>query len=166
MSQSLKFWTEPPINVRVYPCTQCQEVISIDATSCRFCHAQVDVKVAEQLWIHNQQIATAITRASTFSLTSHGAAVATGMALWILYLYGTLTEFWVIVPLLAISYGAQWLNHNKSLAQDDADYLRAVVKVKRAMRIWAASLCVQVLAYLMQNGLPDWKMILDLFLVE
>jgi hypothetical protein len=165
MPQLLTFWTAAPTHVRVYPCPQCQETISIEAPTCRFCHAPVDGKVAEQLWVENQQIATAITRAYTFSLTSHVAVVTTGMALWFLYLYSSLREFWLIAPLLAVSYGAQWLNHNSSLVTDDPYYLKTVAKLKRTMRIWAAVPLIQVAAYLYLNGLPDWNTILELFVV-
>ena len=58
-------WTEPPTHVRVYPCPACQETISVAATSCRFCHVPTDLKVAEQLWVENQQLTSAIPRVLT-----------------------------------------------------------------------------------------------------
>ena len=166
MHQLTSFWTAPPTRIRVYPCPECHETISVNAPTCRFCSVPIDVKMAEQLWIENQQITTAITRANTFSFTTHIAMLDIGIALWFLYMEASLAEILVVSPLLALSYGAQWLNHNSSLAIDDTDYLAAVTKVKRTMRIWAAVLLVQVAAYLLLNGLPDWNTILELFVVE
>ena len=79
---------------------------------------------------------------------------------------GRLPEAWVVINLLALTYGAQWLNHNSSLVTNDADYPKAVTKVKRAMVIWAISLLIVGVVYLDLNGLPGWQMILDLFVVE
>ena len=159
--------TAPPTHGRVYPCPQCQEIISVNAPSCRFCHVPVDVKVAEQLWADNQQIATAITRASMFGVSARFALLMTGVGLLTLNgRRGSLAETWVVCILLALSYGAQWLNHNESLGKDDADFLAAVAKVKTAMRIWVAALLVPVAVYLTLNGLPDWNTILKLFVVE
>lgn len=161
------FWTEPPSHIRVYPCPECHETISVYAPTCRFCNLPVDVKLAEKLWAKNQQVTTAITRASTFSSTSHvGVTVVTGMALTVLYLSGGVSEFWFIVPLLALSYGAQWMNHNRSLVKDDPDYQAAAGKVKKAMLIWTAAVLIQVAVYLIVSGVPDWKAILDLLVVE
>lgn len=155
MSQLPTFWTEPPTHVRVYPCPRCQETISVDATNCRFCHVAIDLQTAEQLWVENQQIATAVRRGNTFGFTTHIAPLVTGVALWILYMGGGITELLFVSPLLALSYGAQWLIHNRSLAKDDDDYLAAVTTVKRAMLVWAVALLVQVAVYLILNGLLD-----------
>ena len=161
------FWTEPPSHIRVYPCPECHETISLYAPSCRFCNLPVDVNLATQLWVKNQQVATAITRANTFkSVSNVWATVVTGMALVLLYFHGHLHEFWFISPLLGLSYGAQWLNHNSSLIKDDPDYLAATRQVKTAMLIWTAALLMQVAAYLILNGLPEWNTIVDLFVVE
>lgn len=152
MSQLSTFWTEPPTHIRVYPCPQCKETISVDAPTCRFCHVPVDVQTAEHLWAENQHIVTAVRRANTFSVTSRVALLVTALALWILSVEGSLVEVLFISPLLAISYGAQWLTHNRSLAKDDDDYLAAVTKVKRAMLVWGVALFVQIACYLMLNG--------------
>src|SRR5688572_18720731 len=173
MPQLRTFWTEPPTHIRVYPCPQCQETISINASSCRFCHVPVDLKVAEQLWTanqqlrtENQQVATAIARANAYSVFSRAGMVITGITLLRTFAIGSLVEIWVICQLLAISYGAQWLNHNSSLVTDDSDYLDAVSKVKMAMVGWAVLLVAQVAAYFTLNGVPDWNAILNLFVVE
>ena len=164
--QQRTFWTEPPTHVRVYPCPACQETIAIDAPSCRFCHATTNLQMAEQLWTENQQITSAVSRAKKFSASSRAAIMLTGIPLWILVMSGGLPEIWVVFNLLALSYGAQWLNHNSSLVTNDADYTKAVTKVKWAMVIWAASLLVIGAAYLILNGLPDLEMILEMFVVE
>ena len=166
MPQLLTFWSAPPTNVRVYPCPACQETISVDAQNCRFCHVTNDVRVAEKLWVENQQITTAITCASTFRFTSQIAVLVIGIALWYLYMQGSLAEVLLVTPLLALSYGAQWLNHNSSLATDDADFLAAVRNVKNTMVIWAIALSVQFTAWLILNGLPGLETILELFVVE
>ena len=173
MSQLRTFWTEPPTHIRVYPCPQCQETISINASSCRFCHVPVDLKVAEQLWAKNQQlrtetqqVATAIARANAYTVLSRAAMVVTAFTLLRTFALGSLGEIWIICQLLAISYGAQWLNHNSSLITDDADYRDAVSKVKMSMVGWTVLLLAQVAAYLFINGVPDWNTILNLFVVE
>ena len=173
MSQLRTFWTEPPTHIRVYPCPQCQETISINASSCRFCHVPVDLKVAEQLWARNQQlrtetqqVGTAIARANAYSVFSRAAMVVTAFTLLRTFALGSLGEIWIICQLLAISYGAQWLNHNSSLVTDDEDFVAAVSKVNRAIVGWAVLLLAQVAAYFFVNGVPDWNAILDLFLVE
>ena len=79
---------------------------------------------------------------------------------------GGLSEIWIVFNLLAITYGAQWLNHNSSLVRADAEYVKAVGKVKKAMVWWALSLLIIGVVYLDLNGLPGWQMILDLFVVE
>jgi hypothetical protein len=126
-----------------------------------------DVKVAEKLWTENQQVTSAVSRAKTFIASSRAAIPLTGIPLWILVMSGGgLPEIWVVFNLLALSYGAQWLNHNSSLVTADAEYVEAVAKVKTAMVIWAISLLFIGVIYLVLNGLPDLEMILDLFVVE
>ena len=166
MLQLRTFWTAPPTRVRVYPCPACQETISIDAPSCRFCHVSTDVKVAEKLWIENQQVTSAVSRANTFTTSARAAIPLTGVSLWILYVSGSVLEIWVVCQLLALSYGAQWLSHNSSLVTADTDYVEAVGKVKTAMVIWGVSLLFIGVVYFALNGLPDLEMILDLFVVE
>lgn len=168
MPRLLKYWTEPPTRVRVYPCPQCQETISIDARNCRFCHVPVDVDAAEKLWAKNylitNAVATAVSRANAFSVSARISI--TIAAVWIIFAVGNLTETWAVCHLLAISYGAQWLNHNRSLVTDDADYVEAVVKVKNAMQLWAVALVLQVGVYLFVNGLPNWHSTLDMLGLE
>lgn len=165
MSRLTTFWTAPPTHIRVFPCPACQETISVNAPNCRFCHVPVDVKMAEKLWAGNQEIASAITCANTFSFTTHIAMLVIGIALWFMYMNGSLAEVLLVTPLVALSYGAQWLNHNSSLVTADADYLEAVRKVKSTMLIWTVALLVQVAVYLVLNGLPDWNTILELLVV-
>jgi hypothetical protein len=122
--------------------------------------------MAEQRWVQNQHVTTAVSRAKAFSGSTRFAMPLTGVSLWILYVSGSLLEIWVICQLLALSYGAQWLNHNSSLVTADGDYADAVAKVKTAMVIWAVSLLFIGVVYLILKGSPDWEMILDLFVVE
>ena len=173
MPQPLTYWTEPPTNVRVYPCPQCQETISVNAPSCRFCHVPVELKVAEQLWaknqqlrVENQQIGTAIKRADMYSFFTRALVVITAITVWRMYRFNGPAETWIVFQLLALSYGAQWLNHNSSIVTADAKYGQAVAKVKTAMLGWAALLLFQVAAYFLLNGLPDWNSILELLVLE
>src|ERR1041384_6119898 len=162
MSQLPTTWTGPPTHIRVYPCPAWQETISVDATSCRFCHVTTDVRVAEQLWIKNQQITNAISRANTYSSLTIALVPVTAITLWKMFRFDGVTESWILCQLLALSYGAQWLIHNRSIVTADAYYVDAVAKVKTAMLGWIVLLLVQVVAYLIINGLPDWNMILQL----
>src|SRR5687768_11932960 len=146
--QQRTFWTEPPTHVRVYPCPARHETIAIDAPSCRFCHVTTDVKVAEKLWTENQQITSAVSRAKKFSASSRAAIPLTVIPIWILVMSGGLSEIWIVFNLLALSYGAQWLNHNSALVTADAEYVKAVRKVKRAMVMWALSLLIIGVVYL------------------
>ena len=166
MAQLPTTWTGPPTHIRVYPCPACQEAISVDSTSCRFCHVTTDAKVAEQLWVENQQITNAITRANTYNSLTAALVPVTAITLWTMFRFGGVTESWFMCQLLALSYGAQWLIHNRSIVTADADYVDAVAKVKHAMLGWVALLLVQVAAYLMLNVLPGWNMILQPFVVE
>jgi len=118
-----------------------------------------DVKMAEQRWLQNQHITTAVARANTFSTSTRSATLLTGISLWFLVVSGGIAEIWVICNLLAISYGAQWLNHNSSLVTNDRDYAEAVTKVKRAMVVWALALFVQAAVCLGIYGFPDWEKI-------
>jgi hypothetical protein len=121
------------------------------------------VLVAEKLWADNRQVTTAVTRANMFSVSSRSALLLTGLSIWSLIVSGGLAEIWVVVNLLALSYGAQWLSHNNSLVTNDADYAEAVTKVKRAMIVWALALFIQVTLNLIFYGFPDWETI---FVVE
>jgi hypothetical protein len=125
-----------------------------------------DVKVAEKLWTENQQVTRAVSRAKTFIASSRAAIPLTAIPIWILVMSGGLSEIWILFNLLALTYGAQWLNHNSSLVTADAEYLKAARKVKKAMIMWALSLLIIGVVYLDLNGLPGWQTILDLFVVE
>ena len=157
------FWTEPPTHIRVYSCPACKETISVDSQSCRFCHVTTDVKMAEQRWLQNQHVTTAVSRANTFSASTGSVKWLTGISLYFLIVNTGVAEIWVVCNLLAISYGAQWLNHNSSIVTNDADYAKSVTKVKRAMVVWALALLVQVAVYLGIYGFSDWEKI---FLIE
>ena len=165
MHQLPTFWTGPPTYVRVYPCPACQEMISVDTTSCRFCHVTTNVKAAEQRWVEsqvkNQQITNAITRANTYNSLTAALVPVTAIILWTMFRFGGVTEAWFMYQLLALSYGAQWLIHNRSLVTTDADYVEAVAKVKHSMLGWAALLLVQVAAYLFVNGVDLVTTLLD-----
>lgn len=154
-------WTEPPTHIRVYPCPACHETISVDAPSCRFCHAPTDMKVAEQRWVENQQVTSAISRANAYSFFIKASIPITAITIWRITTFGPLPETWIACHLLAISYGAQWLSHNSSLVTDDPDYLVAVGKVKKTMIILTALVLAQVAVYLVLNGFPGYYSIVD-----
>jgi hypothetical protein len=163
MYNFLSFWKEAPTHLRMYPCPACNETISADASNCRFCHLAIDATTAQRLVTESQQVITAVAQANTFSLSTRAAVVLTGFALFNLYMDRSLTESLVLCSFIAFAYGAWWLYRNKSRVTRDADYPRAITKVKGTMAAWVAVLLVQLGAYLILNGLPDWRrMILQL----
>jgi len=163
MNKLLSFWEEAPTHIRMYPCPACNETISADASDCRFCHAPIDANTAQQLLTESQRVTTAVAQANTFSLSTTFAVLLTGLAFFNLYVDRSLTESLVICSLIAFAYGTWWLYRNRARVTPDADYPAAIGKVKRTMAIWVAGLLVQFAAYLILNGLPDWRrMVLQL----
>ena len=163
MLDSSSFWKETPTHIRMYPCPACNETISADASSCRFCHLPIDANTAQRLLTESQQVITAVAEANTFNLSTHAAVLLAGFALFNLYMDGSLIASLVVCPVIAFGYGTWWLHRNRLRVTQDADYPAAITKVKRTMMVWVAVLFVQLAAYLMLNGLPDWRrMILQL----
>lgn len=147
----------------MYPCPACNETISADTPACRFCRLPIDATTAQRLLTESQRITTAVARANTFSLSTRAAVLLTGFAFFNLYMDGSVTESLVLCSLIAFAYGSWWLYHNRSRVTHDADYPAAITKVKRTMVVWVAVLLVQFAAYLVVNGLPDWRqMVLQL----
>ena len=157
------FWKEASSQIRTYPCPACNETISADAASCRFCHLPIAANTAQQLLTESQRVTTAVARANTFSLSTRVAVLLTGFALFNLYMDRSLIESLVLCPLVALAYGTQWLYDNRSRVTHDADYSAAITKVKWTTMVWVAVLLVQLSAYIILNGLPDWhRMIVQL----
>jgi len=154
---SFSFWKEAPTHIRMYPCPACNETISADAADCRFCHLPIDPSTAQQLLAESQQVTTAIAQANTFSLSTRLAVLVAGFALFNLYLDRSLTEPSVVGSFIAFAYGTWWLYRNRSRVTHDADYPAAIRKVKGTMVVWVAVLVVQLAAYSIVNGLPDWR---------
>ena len=157
MGNLLFFWTEAPANIGMFPCPACNETISADVSACRFCQLPIDTNTARRLLTENQRVTTAVARANTFSLSTRAAVLLTAFAFFNLYMDGSLTETLVLCSFIAFAYGAWWLYHNRSHVTQDADYPAAISKVKRTMLVWVAVLLVQLGAYLVLNGLPDWR---------
>lgn len=163
MFDPFSFWTEAPAHIRVYPCRSCNEMISADASSCRFCHLPVDANTARQLLTESQRVTTAVAQAKTFSLSTRVAVLLAAFAIFNLYVNQELTETLVLCSFIAFGYGTWWLCHHRSRVTRDADYPAAITKVKRTILVWVAVLVVQLAAYLIVNGLPDWRrMVLQL----
>lgn len=157
MPNLFSFLTEAPTHIRMYPCPACKETISADVSNCRFCHLPIDANTAQRLLTESQQVTTAVARANTFSLSTRVALLLTTFAFFNLYMDRSLTDSLVVCSFIAFGYGAWWLYNNKSRVTHDADYPAAITKVKTTMVVWVAALLVQLAAYLMLNGLPDWR---------
>ena len=153
MSDLFSFWKEAPTQTGMYPCPACHETISIEAAGCRFCHVPIEANVAQQLLAESRRVTTAIARANTFSFSARVAFLVTGFALWQLYSNRDLPDLAFICPFIALAYGANWLRHNSALVTHDVDYPAAVTRVKWIMMVWGASLLLQIVAYLILNGL-------------
>ena len=150
------FWQEVPTHIRVYPCPACNETISADASGCRFCHLPIDANTAQRLLTESQRVTTAVAQANTFSLSTRAAVLLAGFAFFNLYMDRSLTESLVLCSFIAFAYGIWWLYRNRSHVTHDVDYPAAITKVKRTMMVWVAVLLVQLAAYLILNGFPDW----------
>jgi hypothetical protein len=151
------FWKEAPTHTGMYPCPACNETISADAAGCRFCKLPIDANTAQRLLAESQLVTTAVAQANTFSLSTRAAVLLTGFAVFNLYMDRSLTESFVVCSFMAFAYGAWWLYRNRSRVTHDADYPTAITKVKATMVVWVAVLLVQFAAYLILNGLPDWR---------
>jgi hypothetical protein len=152
MSDLFSFWKVAPTRNRLYPCPSCNETISADASSCRFCHVAIDAATAQRLVTESQRVTTAVAQAKTFSFSRRFALLLAGFALFNLYLDRSLTESLVLCSFVAFGYGAWWLYHNRSCVTQDADFPAATSKVKGTMMVWFAVLVVQLAAYLIVNG--------------
>ena len=141
----------------MYPCPACNETISADASCCRFCQLPIDANTAQRLLTESQRVTTAVAQANTFSLSTRAAVLLLGFAFFNLYMDRSLTEFLVLGSFIAFAYGAWWLYRNRSRVTHDADYPAAITKVKGTMVVWVAVLLVQLAAYIILNGLPDWR---------
>jgi hypothetical protein len=157
MINLFSFWKEAPTHIQVYPCPTCNETISADASSCRFCHLPIDANTAKQLLIESQRVTTAVAQAKTFSLSTRVAVLLAGFAFFNLYTDRSLTGSVVVCSFIAFAYGTWWLYSNRSCVTSDADYPAAITKVKRTMVVWVAVLLVPLAAYVILNGLRDWR---------
>lgn len=157
------FWKEGRTHIRMYPCPACNETISADASDCRFCHLPIDANTAQRLLTESQRVTTAVAQANTFSISTRVALLLTALAFFNLYMDRSLTESLVVCSFVAFAYGAWWLYSNRSIVTHDVDYPASITKVKRTIVVWAAVLLVQLAAYVIVNGLPDWRrMVLQL----
>ena len=157
MDNLFSFWQEAPNPIRMYPCPSCNETISADVTCCRFCHLPIDANTTQRLLTESKQVTTAVAQANTFSFSTRAAVLLAGFAFFNLYMDRSLTDSLVVCSFIAFAYGAWWLHRNRSRVTHDADYPAAITKVKRTMVVWVTLLLVQLAAYLMLNGLPDWR---------
>jgi len=157
MLHLLSFWKEAPTQVPMYPCPACNETISADASGCRFCHVPIDANAAKRLLTASQRVTTAVAQANTFSLSTRAAVLLAGFAFFNLYMDRSLTESLVVSSFIAFAYGIWWLYRNRSCITYDADFLAAITKVKGTMVVWVAVLLLQLAAYLILNGLPEWR---------
>jgi len=132
------FYQEKPTAIRVYPCPACNETISAEAENCRFCHLPIDGATAERLLLQNQLITNAVASANTFRLSVSLAALVILVGIPM----NLLTKGWpaVLLPLIAIGYGALWLYRHRSVITKDADYSCAIKRVKRTTIVWVLAL--------------------------
>jgi len=136
------FYQEKPTEIRVYPCPACNEVISAEASNCRFCHIPIDAATAERRVLENQRVTNAVASANSFRLSVWLAAlvILSGVI-------NLLTEDLppvIFLPLIAIGYGALWLYRYRSLITRDDDYALAVKRVKRTLIPWVVALILSL----------------------
>jgi hypothetical protein len=142
------FWKDPPTRIRVYPCPSCQEIISADAASCRFCNLPIDTNTAQKLLAESRRVTTAIARANTFRMSTGLAPIVAAITLYNAYVERSLILSMVGGAVVAVGYGVQWLFRNSSIVTQDEDYPAAIKKVRWTIVVWLAVLLLQTLTYL------------------
>ena len=131
-------YDEAPTETRVYPCPACNEIISADARTCRFCDLPIDTATAEQLRLENQRVTNAVASANTYRLSVLFAAfVILNGVMNVLIGHSWI---WILLSVGSIGYGVSWLYRYSSLITKDADYPLAVRRVKLTTIVWLVAL--------------------------
>jgi len=138
LSKPASFYLEAPTTIRVYPCPSCNETISSEARTCRFCNLPIDAATAERLLLDNQQVTNAVASANTFRLSVLFAALMILAGILDVMTKGSGPA--ASLPLIAIGYGVWWLYRYRSLITKDVDYPVAVKRVKLTIVVWLLAL--------------------------
>ena len=135
------FFLDTPIVTTTYPCPACNEIISIEANTCRFCKAPVDRVTAQRLLTENQRVTNAVASANTFRISIALAVLTVIFGIWEVFANGGTPNGIPFLGGLALVYGAYWLYGYGSLETLDPDYPVAVRRVKRTWRSGCSHCC-------------------------
>jgi hypothetical protein len=141
------FFLETPTTTTVYACPACNEIISIEADTCRFCKVPIDRVAAQRFLIENQRVTNAVASANTFRFSIWLAVLTAIFGLWGVLANGR-PESISFLGSLALIYGACWLYGYGSLDTLDPDYPVAVRRVKLTMVIWVVALFLPLVVHL------------------
>lgn len=129
------FFLERPTATTTYACPACNEIISIEANTCRFCKIPVDRVTAQRLLIENQRVINAVASANTFRFSIWLAGLIFILGVWEVFENGRPKSISFLGG-LALVYGTLWLYGYGSLNTLDPDYPVAVRRVKLTMAVW------------------------------
>lgn len=126
---------ERPAAPTTYACPACNEIISIEASTCRFCKEPVDRVTARLLLGENQRVTHAVASAKTFRCSIWLAALTLIVGVWEVFANGR-ANIISILGGIALFYGVRWLYDYGSLDTRDPDYSVAVRRVRWTMAVW------------------------------
>ena len=129
------FFLEKPTATTTYACPACNEIISVEANTCRFCKLPVNRVTAQRLLIENQRVINAVATANTFRFSSWLAGLILIFGIWEVFENGRPPGA-SLLGVFALVYGACWLSGYGSLDTRDGDYPVAVRRVKGTMAVW------------------------------
>jgi hypothetical protein len=132
------FFKESPTETRMFPCPDCQEIISVENSNCRYCGVAIDEATSRRLNADFQQVSDAVTSANTFK-ESIWLAVLLTVAIPI-YLLATHHQNLQVLVMSAASigfivYGLSWNRKYGGLETKDRDYPESVRAMRRSLLV-------------------------------
>jgi hypothetical protein len=144
-----KFYQETPSESRMFACPACQEIVSVGATSCRYCGIPIDESTATRLNAEFQRVSDAVASANTFKQSILVAVLLTVVSP--IYLFGFSgrqpnPRFFLAsaAPIGFLAYAISWQRKYGKLETRDKEYPEALRAMRLMLLVWAAALLIQV----------------------